>query len=123
MTADQQDIEGSLRVLFGTALGERFLVPGYGLDVHELQFEPVSTTMRTYVKDRIRTAILVYEPRITLLSLEVETPDPNDGTLLISIDYEVRATNSRFNLVYPFYRTDSNELRASVHARTETGRV
>jgi phage baseplate assembly protein W len=117
MTADDQDIEASLRILFGTALEERFLNPGYGLDMHELLFEPMSTTMRTFLKDRIQTTILIYEPRINLLSLEVESPDPNDGRLRIHVDYEVRATNSRYNLVFPFYRTDSNEVSASVQAQ------
>ena len=44
MTEDEADIDASLRVLFGTAAGERFLVPTYGLDLHELQFEPMSTS-------------------------------------------------------------------------------
>lgn len=114
MTSDEQDIEASLRILFGTALGERFLVPKYGLDLREVLFEPMSTTMRTFLKDRVKTAILIHEPRINLLGLEVDSPDPNDGGLRIVVDYEVRATNSRFNLVFPFYRHDGNEVRSTV---------
>lgn len=116
MTSDEQDIEASLKILFGTALGERFLVPKYGLDMREVLFEPMSTTLRTFLKDRVRTAILIYEPRINLLALEIESPDPHDGQLRIVVDYEVRATNSRFNLVFPFYRYDSNEVRQTVEA-------
>lgn len=114
MTADEADIEASLRILFGTALGERFLEPTYGLDMHELLFESTSTTMRTLVEERVRTQVLIYEPRIQVLSLRVDSPDPNSGQLVISLDYNVRASNSRFNLVFPFYRTDGNELRALV---------
>ncbi len=116
MLSDEEDIQSSLRILFGTAEGERFLSPKYGLDMHELLFEPMSTTMRTFLKDRVRTAILIHEPRINLVSLDVTSPDPNEGTLKISIEYEVRATNSRFNLVFPFYRTDSNEVRGAAGA-------
>lgn len=116
MTADEEDIAASLKILFGTALGERFLVPAYGLDMQELLFEPMSTTLRTFIKDRVRTAILIHEPRIQLLGLEVDSPDPNDGRLRIEVDYMVRATNSRFNLVFPFYRYDSNEVRSTVEA-------
>ncbi|WP_437316193.1 GPW/gp25 family protein [Sorangium sp. So ce385] len=112
MTSDEEDIRSSLEILFGTAEGERFMNPKYGLDVHELLFEPAGTTVRTFLKDRIRAAILIYEPRIKLLSVEIDSPDPNAGSLRISIDYEVRATNSRYNLVYPFYKHDSNEVRA-----------
>lgn len=114
MTADEADIHDSLVILFGTAAGERLFAPKYGLDMHELLFEPMSTTMRTLLLDRVRTAILVYEPRIKVLNLAVDTPDPNAGSLHILLEYSVRATNSRFNLVFPFYRTDSNELRAVV---------
>jgi uncharacterized protein len=114
MTADEEDIAASLRILFATAPGERFLEPKYGLDLREILFEPMSTTLRTFLKDRVKIAILIHEPRIRLLALEIDSPDPHAGTLSIVLDYEVRATNSRFNLVFPFYRTDSNELRASV---------
>ncbi|WP_310601228.1 GPW/gp25 family protein [Desulfobulbus sp.] len=114
MTADEEDIRASLIVLLGTAAGERFLAPDYGIDMHELLFESLSTTMRTYLKDRVRTAILIHEPRIDLLGLELETAGQLDGRLGIVVDYEVRATNSRYNLVYPFYLSDGNEARRTV---------
>lgn len=113
MTEEQEDIDASLRVLFGTALGERFLVPTYGLDMHELQFEPMSTSLRTLLRDRIKTTILIFEPRISVLSLDVRNPTEPDGTLLIVLEYAIRATNSRFNLVYPFYRNDASEVRVA----------
>jgi phage baseplate assembly protein W len=114
MSVDEVDIHESLQILFCTAAGERILQPDYGLDLHELMFEPVSTTLRAFLADRVRTAILVYEPRIKVVSLNIDSPDPGTGILRILLEYEVRATNSRFNLVFPFYRTDSNEVRASV---------
>ena len=114
MSADEADIHESLILLFGTTAGERVFEPKYGLDMHELMFEPMSTTMRTLLLDRVRTAILIYEPRIKVITLSVDSPDPNTGQLNIQLDYEVRATNSRFNLVFPFYKTDSNELRAAM---------
>jgi hypothetical protein len=114
MTHDEEDIQSSLKILLGTGSGERFLNPKYGLDLHEVLFEPLSTTMQTFLKDRIKTAILIYEPRINLLSLELDTSAQYEGRVSIILDYEVRATNSRFNLVYPFYNTDSNEIRRTI---------
>ena len=114
MTDDEEDIRASLAVLFRTAPGERFLQPKYGLDVGTALFEPLSTTMQTALADRARIAILLYEPRIDLIDLRVDSPDPNGGTLSVFVEYAVRATNSRFNLVFPFYDHDSNELRAAV---------
>ena len=114
MVSDEADIHESLVLLFGTAAGERLFAPKYGLDMHELMFEPMSTTMRTLLLDRVRTAILIHEPRIKVLALSIDSTDPNTGQLKIQLDYEVRATNSRFNLVFPFYKTDGNELRAAL---------
>lgn len=114
MSADEVDIHESLQILFGTIEGERFLSPGYGLSPQELMFEPMSTTMRTLLEDRVRTAILIHEPRIKVVALSVASPDPHEGTLRIALEYEVRSTNSRFNLVFPFYNFDANEVRASV---------
>ena len=111
MTSDEADIRASLAILFGTALGERFLQPAYGLDMHEVLFEAVSTTMKTYLEDRIKTTILIYEPRINLLGLQVDTSRQTEGLLLILVEYAVRATNSRYNLVFPFAMSDGNEVR------------
>jgi phage baseplate assembly protein W len=114
MTEEAADIDASLRILFGTAVGERFLVPAYGLDMRQMQFEPMSTSLKTLLEDRIRTAILIHEPRIRLISLTVQNPTEPDGTLFIALEYAIRATNSRFNLVYPFYLRgrDANEAAA-----------
>jgi phage baseplate assembly protein W len=112
MTLDEEDIEASLKILLGTALGERFLNPNYGLDLHEMLFEPMSTTMTTLLKDRARIALLIYEPRINLLALEIDTSAQLEGRVAIVVDYEVRATNSRFNLVYPFYLAGGSEMRS-----------
>jgi len=103
MTSEEADIEASLKILLGTSTGERFLNPKYGLDMREVLFEPISTTMKTLLKDRVRITILIYEPRIDLLSLELDTSAQYEGKVSIILEYEVRATNSRYNLVYPFY--------------------
>jgi len=114
MSTDEEDIEASLRILFGTALGERFLRPKFGLDLRELLFDSLSTTLETLLKERIRTTILIYEPRINLVSLTLDTSNQADGKLLIVLDYSIRATNSRFNLVFPFSTNEGSSLNASV---------
>lgn len=119
MSSDEQDIRESLKILFGTVAGERFLEPQFGLDMQALMFEPMSTTLRSLVLDRVSTAILIYEPRIKLISLQISNPDPSEGSLDVLLEYEVRGTNSRFNLVFPFYATDDNEVGASVRGAAE----
>jgi phage baseplate assembly protein W len=74
----------------------------------------MGTTAKTLLKDRVKYAILIYEPRINLLSLELDTSAELEGRISINLEYIVRSTNSRYNLVFPFYTTDSNEVRKTV---------
>lgn len=110
MSTDREDIEASMAILLGTAAGERVRHPAYGLDLREQLFEPMNTTMQTLLKDRIKTTLLVYEPRIDVIAIDFDASSLKEGRLVIQIEYEIRATNSRFNLVYPFYRDDASEL-------------
>lgn len=110
MSSDEQDIEASLVIVLGTTAGERLRHPDYGLNLREQLFEPMNTTMQTLLKDRIKTSLLVFEPRINLLSIDLDSSRLNEGCLVIILEYEIRATNSRFNLVYPFYLNDGNEM-------------
>ena len=112
MTTDEEDIEASLRILLGTTAGERFLRPKYGLNLQEMLFEPMNVTARTFLRDRITTMILVYEPRIKLNALDIEVSRIQEGIVRITISYTIRSTNSRFNLVYPYYLNDGNEVSA-----------
>ena len=116
MVEDETDIHESLSILFGTLPGERVLQPGFGLDLSPLLFEPLTTTLRTLLEDRIATTLLIHEPRIRLLDLVVDDSQALEGLLQIRLEYSVRSTNSRFNLVYPYYLGDANELRERVAA-------
>ena len=109
-SSDEQDIEESLKILLSTRLGERVMVPKYGCNLEDLLFSPLDLTMKTYISDLIRTAILYHEPRIDVNTIDYTQGDDLQGELLLIIDYTVRATNSRMNMVYPFYRNEANEI-------------
>src|SRR5438270_5139000 len=111
MTSDEADIQVSLQILLATRKGERVMVPGYGCNLDEMLFEPLTTTFKTYIKDLINTAILYYEPRISVDKIDLDDTGEVEGRILISIDYTVRSTNSRFNFVYPFYKNEGTELK------------
>lgn len=101
------DIESSLRILIGTATGERVMQPDFGCNMEELIFEPLDATMKTYMKDKVFTAILYHEPRIDLLDVIFHDEQEREGMILIEIIYSVRGTNSRKNIVYPFYKNEA----------------
>lgn len=110
LVADEEDINSSLEILLSTRPGERIMVPEYGCNLDELLFKPLNLTLKTYVVDLIKTAILYFEPRIDVQKVEIEPGNDMEGVLLINIEYTIRATNSRKNMVYPFYKTEGSEL-------------
>ena len=110
MLSDEADIQSSLEILLSTRPGERVMRPDYGCNLDELVFEPLTTTFKTYIKDLVNTAILYYEPRIEVNKIDINDSGELDGRIILSVEYTVRATNSRYNFVYPFYRMEGTEL-------------
>lgn len=110
MSSDEKDISESLGVLLSTRPGERIMVPGYGCSLEALLFESINLTLTTQITEIIRTAINYYEPRIDLLTVTLEQPDGFDGRIDITLDYLIRTTNTRQNMVYPFYRIEGNDI-------------
>ena len=109
MVSDADDICESLKILLNTSLGERVMQPDYGADLRDQVFEPMNSTFLTIIEDLIRTAILYHEPRIETDTITV-TPAQVRGTLTISIDYTIRSTNTRFNIVFPFYLAEGSAV-------------
>jgi phage baseplate assembly protein W len=103
----EQNIEESVRIVIGTALGERQMRPEWGCKIHDFVFAPNNTSTQTLVGHHVEEALAKYEPRIR--NIEVEAlADPDDPQrILVDVRYEIRSTNSIHNLVFPFYLTGS----------------
>ncbi|MBW1297703.1 GPW/gp25 family protein [Aquimarina litoralis] len=110
MLSDERDIKSSLEILLSTRLGERVMVPNYGCNLDELLFKPLNLTLKTFVRELIKNAILYYEPRIDAEKIQIDQTNELDGELLINIDYRIRATNARNNLVFPFYKQEGTNI-------------
>ncbi len=104
----EEDIRQSLYILFGTSLNERVMFSSYGCELSRYLFEEVDQTLVNGLTGIIEDAILNNEPRISTNSVDVTKSSTEDGLLLISIDYTIRATNNRYNMVYPFYINEAN---------------
>ena len=98
----EASVRQSILIILGTAKGERVMRPDFGCGIHDLVFATLSAATIGRVDREVHEALLRLEPRIDVTSVKV-TPDASGGVLLIDIEYEVRATNTAFNLVYPFY--------------------
>jgi len=103
MVTDDVDIRESLWILFSTRLGERIMLPQYGTSLWKMVFRTVSTTLMSQIKSIVSQAILSWEPRIDVDSVQVQQDPTVSGKLLIKVSYTIRQTNTRANLVYPFY--------------------
>lgn len=110
MVADEEDIRQSLHILLTTRLGERIMIPDFGCDLTVMNFESITTSFTTYLKDLIKAAILYHEPRIKVEKIEFGTKQTLEGSILISVDYTVRTTNTRTNYVFPYYINEATNL-------------
>jgi phage baseplate assembly protein W len=103
LVSGPDDIHQSLQILLSTHLGERVMQDEFGCDLNNVLFEEMDQSLVNTLTSLISDAILYHEARITLNTLDVSESETHQGLLLIRLEYTVRSTNSRFNMVYPFY--------------------
>jgi uncharacterized protein len=103
LVAGTEDIHQSLQILFATRMGERVMQDAFGCDLDYALFEEIDQGLINTLTSISSDAILYHEPRISMDNLDISESADQPGLLLIRIDYTVRSTNSRFNMVYPFY--------------------
>lgn len=110
MVSDAEDIQQSLQILLSTRLGERVMQEEFGCDLLHVLFEEIDQSLINTLKRLITNAILYHESRIELNKLDISESNDKAGLLLIRLDYTIRGTNSRFNMVYPFYINEATIL-------------
>ena len=110
MVSDVTDIEDSIRIILSTTPGERIMQPEFGGDLKRLVFEIIDSTLLASLDHLIYHALLNFEPRITFLNTEVLNLDSPDGKLLIQINFKVIITNSKHNIVFPFYLLEGTNI-------------
>lgn len=110
MVSEDEDIRQSLFLLISTIPGERLMRPAYGCDLHQLVFEQVSHTLRVEIISLVEMAILRYESRIKVDNIAVSMSPENYGLLYIAVEYIIKTTNSRSNIVYPFYLKEGTHV-------------
>lgn len=110
LVSEEEDIKESLYILLNTKKGERVMLPDFGCDLQFLIFETLDSSTINYAKKNIEDAILFYEPRVILDEVNLTLSDPNNGVLNIAIDYTIRKTNTRTNLVFPYYLIEGTDV-------------
>lgn len=109
MASGVEDIHQSLQILLATIPGERVMLETFGCDLASLTFEELDQGLVNTIERMIRDAIVDFEPRVELDGVDVSRSDTQPGgssdgaTVLIGVRYTVKGTNSRYNMVFPFY--------------------
>lgn len=110
MVSALSDIKESLWILLATTPGERVMNPGYGCGINSMMFESIDLSVKTSIQSLIESAVLFYEPRIDLHDVLVTLDDYLEGVLKIELIYTVISTNTRNNMVYPFYLKEATHV-------------
>jgi hypothetical protein len=99
----EQSIEHCLRALLLTATGERVMRPDFGTRAQESVFAPGSVQNLRTLEQSVADAVRAYEPRVELDSVRAEADLADESRVTVSVEYRVRRTNTKQNLVFPFY--------------------
>lgn len=112
LVCEEDDIRQSLSILLSTTPGERVMHPTFGCNLSQVIFDNISQTTIAEIKDTIKRSILFFEPRISLERINIDTSELQylEGILHIELVYLIRRTNTRSNMVYPFYLIEGTNL-------------
>lgn len=110
MVEKEENIRQSLWTLLSTSPGERVYHYDYGCPIRKYIFEKMDTTTQTLIKEEIEKSIILFEPRISFNAVTLDLDD-KEGIMRINLDYTVRQTNRRSNMVYPFYLNEGTDLK------------
>lgn len=96
-------IEQSILLILSTSPGSRIMRPDFGCGIHDYVFASNTANMRAQIASSVERALTRWEPRIDVLAVRARTSVDAENTLLIHVDYRIRANNAFHNLVYPFF--------------------
>jgi uncharacterized protein len=109
LAGEEEKIAQAIRIILGTAPGERLMRPDFGCGIHNYVFAPNNVRTAGLIRFTVEDALNRWEPRIDLEEVQVQADPGNAAVMLISITYRVKSTDSRYNMVYPFYLERGNE--------------
>jgi phage baseplate assembly protein W len=99
----EQNIEQSIRIILLTQLGERVMRPDFGCKAGQRVFAPGSVQNLRLLEVSVREALRDWEPRIEVDDVRAEAELESENRVKVEIFYRLRGTNTRQNLVFPYY--------------------
>jgi uncharacterized protein len=103
MVSRERELEEAMRIILLTYPGERPMRPEFGSRVRDFVFASIDEEMTTRLAYEVKRALQRWEPRVDVQKVTA-TPDPDRPDLVyVNVDYAVKGTNDRRNLVFPYY--------------------
>ena len=102
LSSGAQSVRESVYLILMTQRGERWLEPEFGSRILSYTFLDISPTTVTLLTNELRALLLEQEPRISDVQVELD-PETREGCLIFNLSYTITETNTRDNLVFPYY--------------------
>jgi uncharacterized protein len=115
----EREIDQAIRLILGTARGERPMRPEFGCRIHDHVFGPANAATAGQIAYDVREALERWEPRIAVLEVSVSYDQIETGTLHVDISYQIVGSNDPRNLVFPFYVIPDIEAAGPVNPSVE----
>jgi len=103
LVSNEREIEEAIRLILGTAPGERPMRPEFGCRIHHYLFSSSDATTAGMIAEDVKSSLLRWEPRIEVADINVGFDEDNPALVYIDVRYRIRNTNDARNLVFPFY--------------------
>jgi phage baseplate assembly protein W len=103
MVDDVENVRRAVLLIMQTEPGERIMRPDFGCGLRSFVFDSITESTLALIRLAVQTGLATWEPRIVVDNVRVTADDAQPGRLLVEVGYRIRATNTFYNLVYPFY--------------------
>jgi hypothetical protein len=103
LVGDDRDLQQAMRLILGTAPGERPMRPEFGCGIHNYVFAPADATTAGRLASEVRRSLTRWEPRIDVKAVDVSIDEYDRSVLYIDIQYVKKGSYDPRNLVFPFY--------------------
>ena len=113
MISNEEDIVSSIRIILATVTGERVMLPTFGCNLRPHVFDQLNAANIALIEKIVHDALVFHEPRIIVQELSC-TVSQEAGTIEIAVGYIVITTNTRYNMVFPYYYEEATNLERPV---------
>ena len=107
----------SIEMILATALGERQMRFDFGSALPQMIFQPITSSTLVEIEESARQALLNWERRIVVRTLSAEVDPDVESKVNLTITYDIPRTNTRGNLVFPFYLREPDPCRSCPESR------